>query len=147
MKQTQQKPRTFSPVNLVNVPRPKINHSKPRVVYTRYNNDELQERRFNRAVISQAALYKQQRNFAIIAGLLGFVATVVLTAYLMINAAATIQRSNSLCREIAYERDIYESQLKDERRTNAALRQEIEAQNVEISNYRTTLDYYGLLDN
>lgn len=147
MKQTQQKPRTFSPINLVSAPRPKISHSRSSVVYTRDDNGELQERRFNRAIISQAAQYKQQRNFAIVAGILGLTAAAVLTAYLMISAAATIQQSNSLCREIAYERDIYESQLRDERRTNAALRQEIDAQNIEINNYRSTLDYYGLLDN
>ena len=146
MKQTQQKPRTFSPINLVSVPRPKISHSKSSVVYTCDDNDEVQERRFNRAVISQAALYRQQRNFAIIACIFGFAASLVLIAYLMMSAAATIQQSNSLCREVAYERDIYESQLNDERRSNDALRQEIEAQNDQINNYRNTLDYYGLLD-
>lgn len=145
MKQIQQKPRTFSPINLVRVPHQTFERPRSSVVYIQ--DEEVQARRFNRNIIGQAAHYKQQRDLAIVISAAVLAIILVLSTYLLISAAATIQESNSLCREIAYEREIYKSQLEDEQRSNAALRQEIERQNTVINNYKLTLDYYGLLDN
>ena len=155
MKQTQQKQshnnkHNFGTVSLTRAPHRPVTKRKPaRVCMV----DDPRDRKLNRGILSQAVYYKQQRDLIVVVGGIVFIIVLFVATYFLMSSVHSVQRMDALYREVAYERDIYASQLKDMQNQNIRLRSENEAlhdavdeQNAKLNNYRQTLVYYGLLD-
>lgn len=105
---------------------------------------EIQQRIIDRDLLARAIAYRQQRDFATIAGIASFIVITVIAACLLISAARTIDTANKNYLEAAHDRDVYMSQLHDAEYRLSVLNDKLEQQNDEIQNYKELISQYEL---
>ena len=146
MKQVKHLPhiaRPVQPVSIMRMQRQQRPHVHPRKSTLRFDNGQKDlERRLNRNVLSQAAIFKHQRDMLLFYGCIALVVILLIAGYMMLESTRAFGQLNQLYNECKMERDTYYSQLEMANKQNETLRLEIERQQSTIEDYEQQLGVY-----
>lgn len=143
MKQVKHMPHITRPVQTVPIVHAQRLHVHPRKSTPRFDkhNKDL-ERRMNRSLLSQATVFKRQRDLLIFYGGILLVVIMFAATYMMFESTHAFGQLNKLYNECKMERDTYYSQLESASKQNEALKLEIERQQATIEEYEQQLSIY-----
>lgn len=147
MKQVKHMPHITRPVQPVSIMREQRRQRQrqrqrvhPRNTTPRFDEHQKDiERRLNRSLLSNAAVFKHQRDMLLFYGGILLLAVMLVASYRMIESTHSFEQLNKLYNECKMERDVYYSQLESANKQNEALRLEIERQQATIEDYEQQL--------
>lgn len=146
MKQVKHMPHITRPVQSVPIvctQRRQRSHAHPRKSTPRFDKHQKDiERRINRNLLSQAAVFKHQRDLLLFYGSILLLLVMLVASYMMFESTHAFGQLNQLYNECKMERDTYYSQLESANKQNEALKLEITRQQATIENYEQQLGDY-----
>lgn len=146
MKQVKHMPhitRPVQPVSIVHAQRWQRTHVHPRKSTPRFDRHQKDlERRMNRNLLSQAAVFKRQRDLLLFYGGIALLVVMLVASYMIFESTHAFGQLNQLYNECKMERDTYYSQLESADKQNEELKLEIERQQATIEEYEQQLSDY-----
>lgn len=145
MKQVKHMPHITRPVQTVPIVRVQRPHVHPRKSTPRFDTHQKDiERRMNRNLLSQAVVFKRQRDLLLFYGSILFVIIMLIASYMLFESTHAFGQLNQMYNECKMERDTYYSQLESANKQNEALKHEVERQQAIINGYEQQLSVYEI---